>query len=86
MKHTDNISRRNLLRGVARGAVGVAIAAVALVLGRRSSLPSQDCTGRFICRSCTALGDCALPQAMSLKEAMNTDHRGAENTEEKKNG
>lgn len=56
-------------------AAGAALATVAVVLGRRVSMPSHDCTGQFICRGCPSLDPCVLPQAMSLKKAIQDPHR-----------
>ncbi len=70
MNHPGNISRRSALRRIGQLAAGAALATIAFVLGKRTSLPSHDCTGQFICRGCPSLDPCVLPQALSLKNAL----------------
>jgi hypothetical protein len=63
-------NRREFLRGGARYALVAGVAAVSAVLVRKrvAGLPDQECLNEGICRACTALGDCGLPQALSFKD------------------
>jgi len=63
--------RRDFLRNAARYSFLAGLAAVsALLVGRRAArLPGQTCINESICRGCTVVGDCGLPQALSFKQA-----------------
>jgi len=63
--------RRNFLRDAARYSFLAGLGAVsALLVGRRAArLPGQTCINESICRGCTVVGDCGLPQALSFKQA-----------------
>ncbi len=79
-----NINRRGFLVGVLRWLGVAAVAAMAVVLGKRSLLDKQpgmarqDCTGQFICSRCNVNQTCDLPQAVSRRKAIEentTSHR-----------
>ena len=63
-------SRREFLRGGARYTLMAGVAAIAAVLARkpRTTLPGQTCVNNSICRGCTVVHDCGLPQALSFKQ------------------
>lgn len=58
--------RRRFLQGLLRGA---ALGALIGGAGLLAYKPGQNCTNAGICRGCGALTDCALPQALSFKQA-----------------
>lgn len=62
-------TRREFLRDGARYALlaGLAAASASLAARRGGALPNQTCVNRGICRGCSALPDCGLPQALSFK-------------------
>lgn len=64
-------SRREFLRGAARGGWLAALAAVAArTAGRESgSLANQRCVNRGVCRGCVVFAGCGLPAALSAKRA-----------------
>ncbi len=65
-------SRREFLRGGVRYTLlaGLAAVSVALLRRRTNCLPNQTCINEGICRGCTIFEDCALPQALSARQAM----------------
>jgi len=64
------LGRRELLRGIVRGVGLAGVAAVAAMLGRRALLRgAESCDRKGICRGCGQVQLCALPQAMSFREA-----------------
>ncbi|MBS3734856.1 MAG: hypothetical protein KGY99_08000 [Phycisphaerae bacterium] len=64
----SDLSRRELLRTVARGGVLAAVAAGAWALVRPWEAPSPTrCINASRCASCGALSDCALPAARRHK-------------------
>ena len=69
----DGMGRRQFFRAIGRGTALAAIAAAAVVLVRRSragkSPAEQDCVNLGICRGCPVYDGCALPQALSRKNA-----------------
>ncbi len=74
-----NLTRRELLAGGLRWlAAGALVAAGATMTGknllRRGDRQAETCINEFICRDCSAVSGCRLPQAMSYRQ--NT--RGAE--------
>jgi hypothetical protein len=64
-------NRREFLRGGARYTLLAGLAAVSALLVRRRGavLPGQTCINNTICRGCTAVSGCGLPQALSFKQA-----------------
>ena len=64
-------NRREFLRGGVRYTMlaGVAVVSALLVKKRGAALPGQSCINNSICRGCTVVGDCGLPQALSFKQA-----------------
>jgi len=65
-------ARREWFRSAARGAGLAALAALAAFLPRRRSDDSaagQSCANRGICRGCSALTGCGLPEALSFRQA-----------------
>jgi len=64
-------NRREFLRGGARHTLLAGLAAVSALLARKRSaaLPGQTCINNTICRGCTAVSGCGLPQALSFKQA-----------------
>ncbi len=64
-------SRREFLRGGVRYTLLAGLAAVSatLLCRRGNRLPSQTCINEGVCRGCTVFEDCALPQALSAKQA-----------------
>jgi len=65
-------NRREFLRSGIRYGLLVCVGAVAalLTVRRRNHLPGQQCVSDGICRNCGVLGSCSLPQALSLKRAI----------------
>jgi hypothetical protein len=66
-----NAGRRDFVRNGFRYAFLAGLAAVSAILVRRSGgkLTGQLCTNQGICSGCTAYAGCALPQALSRKQA-----------------
>jgi hypothetical protein len=64
-------SRRDFVRNGFRHALLAGLGAVSLVLFKRSGgkLTGQTCINQGICSGCTAYTACALPQALSRKQA-----------------
>ncbi len=64
-------SRRDFLRGGVRYALVSAVATVSATLFHRSGgkLTGQTCVNQGICRGCGAFAACALPPALSAKQA-----------------
>lgn len=64
-------NRREFLRGGARCTLLAGLAAVSalLVKKRSGALPGQSCINHSICRGCSIVSDCGLPQALSFKQA-----------------
>ena len=66
---SDVRSRREFLRGVARGVFvgGLAWVAVSLAVRARWGYSDGRCSGGGICRGCPALDECELPLAASAR-------------------
>jgi len=67
------IERREFIRGIFRKAAFLGLAAGGGALAaRKAAGPSQEpeCINRGICRNCSALVECGLPQALSTKEGL----------------
>lgn len=64
-------NRREFLRGGARYTLLAGLAAVSALLAKKRdpALPGQTCINQSICRGCTVVGNCGLPQALSFKQA-----------------
>jgi len=64
-------NRREFLRGGVRYSLLAGLAAVSVLLARKrgAALPGQTCINQSICRGCTVVGNCGLPQALSFKQA-----------------
>lgn len=64
-------SRREFLRSGARYTLMAGLTAVAAMLARKrpTTLPGQTCINNSICRGCTVVHNCGLPQALSFKQA-----------------
>jgi hypothetical protein len=61
-------SRREFLRGLARGAAGAALAGgAAALVARGQVLPPQECANQGLCRRCPVYDGCGLPQALSAR-------------------
>jgi len=73
MSDDKQIERREFLRGIFRklAFAGLAVGGGALAV-KKASGPSaeSDCINRGICRNCSALVECGLPQALSTKEGL----------------
>ena len=74
-----SLTRRGLLRGALQAAGAAALAVMTGVLVRRNLTGGQSpaaggnsepCGNRFICRGCGRLESCALPQALSARQAL----------------
>ncbi len=67
----ERANRREFLRGGARYTLLAGLAAVSalLIKRRRGALPGQTCINQSICRGCSVVGNCGLPQALSFKQA-----------------
>ncbi len=65
------VSRREAFRRIGRIAAGGAIAAAAVILGRRSAHrpDGQTCINEGVCSGCSVFDDCGLPQALSARQA-----------------
>ncbi|MCE5277711.1 MAG: hypothetical protein ABFD92_16015 [Planctomycetaceae bacterium] len=71
---SPNVTRRGFFGILARvaAAAGLAAGGAALSLLRKGGegpLKNQSCTSRGLCRGCGAFQTCALPAAMSAKQA-----------------
>jgi len=66
------VGRREFFRGILRGIGFAALAAGGFLLAarRRSASGLHDCVNRGICRNCSLVDDCILPQAMSARQAL----------------
>ncbi|HUU68823.1 MAG TPA: hypothetical protein VM186_04830 [Planctomycetota bacterium] len=67
------IERREFIRGIFRKVAFLGLAAGSGALAaRKAAGPSQEseCINRGICRNCSALVECGLPQALSTKDGM----------------
>lgn len=64
-------NRREFFRGGARYTLLAGLAAVSVLLARKrgAALPGQTCVNNSICRGCSIVGGCGLPQALSFKQA-----------------
>lgn len=64
-------NRREFLRGGVRYTMLAGLAAVSALLAKKrgGGLPNQTCVNNSICRGCTVVGTCGLPQALSFKHA-----------------
>lgn len=62
-------SRREFLRGGMRHVLMGILSFAAVVLGRKTVLPGQQCINRGICRGCAVFAACGLPSALSAKQA-----------------
>jgi len=61
-------SRRELLRGLGRAAGAAALAAAAIILGRRAAARADEtCDRDGACRGCERLDDCLLPRGQSAR-------------------
>ncbi len=67
-------SRREFVRSSFRYALLAGLAAVSVVLVRKrgATLTNQDCISNGICRACSSVSKCGLPQALSFKQAIQT--------------
>lgn len=68
-----DLTRRELLQGGLRWlAAGALVAAGAAMTGknllRRQSREGETCINEFVCRDCSAVSGCRLPQAMSFRQ------------------
>lgn len=72
MDHLKDEGRRKFLRTLGRAllALGLGGGVAALV-----SRDPEKCTNQGLCRGCSELADCRLPQALSLKEALGRTSR-----------
>jgi hypothetical protein len=69
-KPRDVCTRRDLLRGLARGAAIAALAGGAVALGLRrrdASDAAHVCTNEGVCRGCGRAEGCILPAAESFR-------------------
>ena len=63
-------SRREFFRDATRTALLSAMAALSVVLVRRTRpLAGQRCVNRGLCNGCAVFAECGLPQALSAKLA-----------------
>ncbi len=70
MDEADHTSRRELLRAVARGAVGAALTLGTAALAWKGLHDGEDCIARGVCRGCPRASDCHLPAALSYREVV----------------
>ena len=72
MTGNDRRTRRQFLTGMFRHAACGGLAALGVGLGARAggAEGSQTCIARGVCRGCTVYDSCQLPQAQSLKYAV----------------
>jgi hypothetical protein len=63
--------RRQFLSLIARVAAAAAMVATVGSLMAREHRQGEECTSNGVCRDCASLRDCALPQAMSCRQALN---------------
>jgi hypothetical protein len=69
----SSVSRRAFLLMLARGLVAGSLLAVIGVLMTKHG--AETCQSNGICRDCTELADCGLPQALSVKQTLATRMR-----------
>jgi hypothetical protein len=69
---TETATRRNFLRGGIRYALLAGAGAVAVSVAGKPGprLSGQTCVNRGVCRDCSVMGDCSLPQAFSFRQMM----------------
>jgi hypothetical protein len=62
-------SRREFLRGAARGGLLTLLVAVGALAARRRGAGAQRCVNLGVCRGCGVYVSCGLPAALSAKGA-----------------
>jgi hypothetical protein len=67
--HDDAIDRRGLFARAGRLAAFGIIAGAAGTLAARGQLSQAPCTRDHVCRGCGTVTQCGLPQALSFKQA-----------------
>ena len=71
MNIDNQTSRRELMHSLGRGALLIGLAAVSVfTVSQKNRSADETCSNNFICRNCTALTKCRLPQALSLKQVL----------------
>jgi hypothetical protein len=67
----ESESRREFFRAVGRYGLMAALAAAAALTIRRETPGGQRCVNRGICAGCAVFEGCAMPQALSARQAQN---------------
>jgi hypothetical protein len=62
-------NRREFFRAGARYSLLGLLSMAGFLFGRRGQLSGQRCVNRGICGACVAFTNCALPAALSAKQA-----------------
>ncbi len=76
--NSKTAKRRQVLQRSLRYAAGglLALAGGSTVIKRRRLLREGKCLNRGICGQCRLIADCALPRALSVKQALGRNEYG----------
>jgi hypothetical protein len=70
MSLKDALSRREFFLRFGRLGAFAALGWLSIRLARRVAPPGERCVNDFICRGCTVVANCGLPQALSFRRVI----------------